>query len=67
MKKEEIVINGMSCNHCVMAVNRELRKIEGITETNVEIGKAVVRYDEEKTTRSRIADAIRTAGYQPVE
>jgi copper chaperone len=66
MKKEEISINGMSCGHCVMAVKRELQKLGNVTVIDVQIGKAIVGYDETKTTRHQIDHAIQTAGYQPV-
>jgi copper chaperone CopZ len=66
MKKEEITINGMSCRHCAMAVKTELQKLGNVTVIDVQIGKAVVDYDETKTTRQQIEQAILTAGYQPV-
>ncbi len=65
MVKEEIGITGMSCNHCVMAVKKEIQKLEGVASLDVQIGKAVVAYDESKTSRMNINDAIRNAGYRP--
>ncbi|MGD0337273.1 MAG: cation transporter [Bacteroidota bacterium] len=66
MVKQEIIINGMSCGHCIMAVKGELRKMNGVTLFDVQIGKAVVGYDETTISRNQIDDAIRAAGYQPV-
>ncbi len=65
MMKQEITINGMSCGHCVMAVKRELLKLNGVTVIDLQIGKAVVVYDETTITKNQIDNAIRTAGYQP--
>jgi copper chaperone len=65
MTRQEITINGMSCKHCAMAVKRELQKLDDVTVFDVQIGKAVVGYDENKMTRLQINDAIREAGYQP--
>lgn len=65
MKSEIFNIEGMSCNHCVMAVKRELAKLE-ILVKDVAIGKAEVEYDEQKIEKSKIIGAITEAGYQVV-
>jgi copper chaperone len=56
-------IEGMSCNHCVMAVKRELSKLN-LTKMEVEIGAAKVNFDETKTSLSEIENAISNAGYK---
>lgn len=66
MKKEEIIITGMHCSHCIMAVKKELSKLHDVAVFDVQIGKALVGFDEVKVHRQQIEDAIRTAGYQPV-
>ena len=66
MKKQELTIEGMSCNHCVMHVKSELSKIEGLSIESVEIGKARVAYDEQSVTQARLAQAIDDAGYKLV-
>ena len=65
MKKEEIRILGMSCNHCVAAVKKELSAIDGVTSADVAIGTAVVSYDESKTGPEALRAAVREAGYSP--
>jgi len=47
MTTMEIKIEGMSCGHCVMAVKKELSKV-GLDSFDVQIGSAVVNYDESK-------------------
>jgi copper chaperone CopZ len=66
MKTEELVIEGMSCGHCVMSVRKELSKVAGLTVENVEIGKARVQFHEKEVTRERLAQAIEDAGYRLV-
>jgi copper chaperone len=56
-------IEGMSCGHCVMAVKKELSKIS-IDSSDVQIGEAVVNYDENKIDQKEIALAISNAGYR---
>ena len=63
MKNEIIKIEGMSCNHCVMAVKDELSNLD-LNVKNVEIGKAEIEYDENKVNRKEIEDAIDEAGYK---
>lgn len=67
MKKEEIKIEGMSCGHCVMSVKKELSKIEGLKIDSVEIGRAVVEYDETKISDNIIREAVEDAGYSIIK
>jgi copper chaperone len=56
-------IEGMSCGHCVMAVRKELSRIPDIFVEEVEVGKAVVKFDESKVNDLDIKKAIENAGY----
>lgn len=64
MKTQELVIEGMSCGHCVMHVKKELAKVNGLTIESVEIGKARVQFDEKAVSADRLAKAIEDAGYK---
>lgn len=66
MIEKSIKINGMSCNHCVMAVNKELSKLN-IDSAEVTIGNAKILFDETKTTESQIEEAIKEAGFEVVK
>ena len=59
-------IDGMSCGHCVMAVEKELGKLE-IEKKKVEIGSAKVSFDLEIVSEENIKDAIEEAGYKVIE
>lgn len=65
MKSEIIKIEGMSCQHCVMAVKKELSKLD-INVNDVQIGSATVEYDENKVPKSDIDKAIEEAGYKTI-
>lgn len=65
MKKEEIRIEGMSCQHCVAAVKKELTALPGVASAEVRIGAAVVTFDESKSGADDLRNAIRAAGYTP--
>jgi copper chaperone len=59
-----IKIDGMSCQHCVMRVKKALDGIAGITESNVMVGSATIKYDEAKIKIDDIYSAIEKAGYK---
>jgi copper chaperone len=52
--KTEIRIGGMSCQHCVKAVDQALRGLEGVERVEVTVGAAVLT-----TTEALDMDQIR--------
>ena len=63
MKKLEMNIDGMTCGHCVRAVSQALGGLEGVQVEQVQVGKAVVNYDETRLSGDRIAEVVEDAGY----
>lgn len=63
MIEKSIQINGMNCNHCVMAVKKELSKLT-LESVEVTIGKAKVVFDETKANEAQIEAAIVEAGFE---
>ncbi len=59
-----IKISGMSCEHCVMAVTRALKSIDGIEDVRVNLKKGEATF-EEKTPidMDLIEEKIKDAGY----
>jgi copper chaperone CopZ len=55
-------IDGMSCEHCVRAVDAALRGIESVADVRVEIGSATVTTVGEPDV-SRVRGAVESAGY----
>ncbi|MDR3667695.1 MAG: cation transporter [Ignavibacteriaceae bacterium] len=66
MKTQEFIIEGMSCGHCVMAVRKELSRLDNVKIDDLQIGKAKVEFDDTKIEASRIINAIEEAGYKVV-
>jgi copper chaperone CopZ len=58
-----IRIRGMSCGHCVRAVETALKEVTGVTEARVSVGEAVVSTDGEPDERALRA-AIEDAGFE---
>ena len=65
MKKLELKINGMSCGHCIKSIEIEFQKI-GLNKYFVEVGKAIVEFDENEISTEKIHEAIEEAGYKVV-
>jgi copper chaperone len=63
---KEYKIEGMSCNHCVMAVDKELNKLD-IEYKKVEIGSVKIEFDRDKVSEEDIKNSIREAGYTVTE
>jgi copper chaperone len=63
--KKEYKIEGMSCNHCVMAVQKNLSKIK-LNKFEVTIGSAKVEFNDNEIVEKEIIKAIEDAGYKVV-
>ncbi|MDQ7818368.1 MAG: heavy-metal-associated domain-containing protein [Melioribacteraceae bacterium] len=63
MTSKRFLIENMNCQHCVMAVKKELSKLD-LVSYEVEIGSAKVDFDESKTSNEQIEIAIENAGYK---
>ena len=64
MAEATIMIDGMSCMHCVTRVKKSIENLAGINNLNVEVGKATVTFDDAKTSQKDIEAAIIKAGYK---
>jgi len=64
MQQLAIEIGGMSCGHCVKAVNTALTAMDGVTVEQVAIGSATVAFDPARTSASQITQVVEDEGYQ---
>ncbi|HZT73758.1 MAG TPA: cation transporter [Terriglobales bacterium] len=65
METLTLAIAGMSCSHCVAAVEKALAALPGVAAASVAVGSARIEFDPERVRPERIAAAIRAAGYEP--
>jgi copper chaperone len=56
-------IQGMHCGGCVNRVANALKKLEGLTVHDVQVGSARVEYDESKVSTEAIAEAVNKLGF----
>ena len=64
MKIATLHIEGMSCGHCLHAVNRALSRLPGVSVDSIQIGRASVHYDESLVEPADIHQAVHDAGYR---
>ncbi len=64
--EDNLTVEGMSCNHCKMAVEKALKGLDGVSEAVVDLAAKNVRvvYDPGKVDNGKIKAAIEDAGYQ---
>jgi copper chaperone len=66
MQQETLQIDGMTCNHCLMAVKKALAALP-LASAEVAIGSANISFDPDKISLSAIVAAIETAGYRVIQ
>ncbi|MDM5153406.1 copper chaperone CopZ [Bacillus sp. DX1.1] len=61
-------VQGMTCNHCKMAVTNALQELTGVKNVEVELqaGIVSVEYDEAMVKVEQLKDAIEEQGYDIV-
>lgn len=65
--KKIITIEGMSCNHCVMAVKNALNEIEGVSKVEVDLEGKKAKVEGNNLIDKILKEAIDEAGYEVVE
>ncbi len=66
MVTETYVIKGMTCASCSSAVERVTRKMEGVSESNVNLAtnRMTITYEEKAVTPQDIMDRVERAGFE---
>jgi formate dehydrogenase gamma subunit len=58
-------VKGMTCQHCVMAVQKALGYLDGVKNIEVDLNKGEVHFENPKgISADKIREAIEAAGYQ---
>ncbi|MCM3675265.1 copper chaperone CopZ [Peribacillus simplex] len=65
METVTLNVSGMSCGHCVNAVEGNVGKLAGVENVKVHLdtGKVDVAFDKEKVTLEKIKETIDDQGY----
>lgn len=65
MEKQTFNVTGMTCAACQAAVDRAVRKLDGVESADVSLlsESMNVEYDPKKVTAEQIEEAVKSAGY----
>lgn len=63
MKKITLNVEGMSCNHCVMTIEKTLKEIGASGKVDLAGHKVEVSYEEGAVSLEKIKEAIEDQGY----
>lgn len=68
MSMVTLKVEGMTCGHCVMAVTKALKAIQGVEDAAVSLQdkSAVVKYDPARATLDAMKEAVSEEGYEVV-
>jgi copper chaperone len=63
MEAVHLNIEGMTCEHCVRAIDGRLRKTPGVEVEKVVVGAVDIRYDPKRISMDEISEVISDEGY----
>lgn len=65
-EQETLIVKGMTCASCVNAVERKVKKLDGImlAQVNLTTEKMDVEFDSEKVNLEQVKQAVVDAGYE---
>ncbi|TDN43729.1 copper ion binding protein [Curtobacterium flaccumfaciens] len=67
---ELLLVEGMTCEHCVMSVTEELTELDGVSDVAVQLvpgGRSEVTVTSDRpVTAESLRDAVAEAGYEVV-
>lgn len=69
MNQVTLTVKGMSCGHCVQAVETSVGKLNGVeaVKVHLEEGKVDVNFDPNTVSLQQIEDTIEDQGYDVIK
>jgi copper chaperone len=61
-----LVVEGMSCDHCRIAITDEVSRVSGVESVEIDLDAKRVRVDGTDVDESAVVDAVDEAGYDAV-
>jgi copper chaperone CopZ len=68
-KTVTIKVEGMKCEKCSSSVTKALKATDGVEDAQVssEKGEAVIKYDDQKLSETKLREVINSTGFKAVE
>jgi copper chaperone CopZ len=68
MPTETFQVSGVRCERCVLRLGAALEGHEGLEAANATLmGEVTLRWDDERTSREALLDAMAKAGFRSLE
>jgi copper chaperone len=61
-----LVVEGMSCDHCRVAITDEVSRVSGVDSVEVDLETKLVHVGGTDVDESAVIDAVDEAGYEAV-
>ncbi|MBC8587330.1 heavy-metal-associated domain-containing protein [Paratissierella segnis] len=65
--KKIMLVDGMSCEHCVKAVKNALSEVNGVASVKVDLQTKKVEVEGENMANDALKNAVEDAGYEVLE
>lgn len=65
--KKTMMVEGMSCGHCEMAVKNALKEVDGVQDVNVDLSTGKVEVEGDNLLDNLLMEAVEEAGYSVKE
>lgn len=65
--KNTLLVEGMTCNHCKMRVEKAVSEVKGVSKAQVYLEDKKVEFEADSSLVGQVKDAIKEAGYEVVE
>ena len=65
--KKIMMVEGMSCGHCEMAVKNALKEVDGVQDVNVDLSTGKVEVEGDNLLDNLLMEAVDEAGYSVKE
>jgi copper chaperone len=60
-------VNDMTCGHCASTITKAVNVIDGQAKVDIDLNRHLVSIESGLASADSLADAIREAGYTPVQ
>lgn len=65
---QTITATGMTCGHCVQSVTEAIQRLDGVEDVQVRLDDGTITVGSmQPLERDQLRDAVRAAGYTPVD
>jgi copper chaperone CopZ len=60
----EYVIQGMTCDHCVLSVREEVSEVAGVRSVDVDLASGRLTVEGDGVSDDAVREAVEVAGYE---